>query len=63
LITEAQALTALGLKSKDALHIACAIEMQCDYFITTDDKILNRMKNSHEISVVDPTTFVREVEL
>ena len=63
ILAKAQALTALGLKSKDALHIACAIEMQCDYFITTDDKILNRMKNSHEIAVVDPTTFVREVEL
>jgi len=53
----------LGLKSKDALHIACAIEMQCDYFITTDDQILNRMKNYREIGVVDATTFVREVEL
>ena len=63
ILCKAQALTTLGIKSKDALHIACAIEMQCDYFITTDDKILNRMKNTHEIAVVDPTTFVREVEL
>ena len=63
ILVRAQSLTALGLKSKDALHIACAIEMQCDYFITTDDKILNRMKNSHDILVVDPTTFVQEVEL
>lgn len=63
ILDKAQALTEFGLKSKDVLHIACAIEMQCDYFITTDDKILNKMKNYHEITVVDPTTFVREVEL
>jgi hypothetical protein len=63
ILAKAGALTEEGLKSKDALHIACAIEMQCDYFITTDDRILNRMKNSQEIAVVDPTTFVREVEL
>jgi len=63
ILVKAQALTKEGLKSKDALHIACAIEMQCDSCITTDDRILNRMKDSHEISVVDPTTFVREVEL
>ena len=62
ILSKAQALTTLGLKSKDALHIACAIEMQCDYFITTDDNILNSMKNSHEMAVVDPVTFVREVE-
>jgi len=63
ILAKAQILTALGLKSKDALHIACAIEMQCDYFITTDDQILNRMKNYHKIAVADPTAFVREVEL
>ena len=63
ILAKAQILTAFGLKSKDALHIACAIEMQCDYFITTDDQILSKMKNYHEIAVVDPTAFVREVEL
>lgn len=63
ILAKAQTLTELGLRSKDTLHIACAIEMQCGYFITTDDQILNRMKNFHEIAVIDPTTFVREVEL
>ena len=28
-----------GVKSKDALHLSCAIEAACDYFITTDDGI------------------------
>lgn len=63
ILVKAQALSEQGLKSKDALHIACAIEMQCDSFITTDDGILNRMRDSHEISVVDPITFIREVEI
>lgn len=60
ILAKAEALTAVGLKSKDALHVACAIEMQCDYLITTDDRLLNRMKDSKEIVVVDPTAFVRE---
>ena len=30
----------LGIKSKDALHIACSVEAQCDYFITTDKRLL-----------------------
>ncbi|MDX1961233.1 MAG: PIN domain protein [Leptospiraceae bacterium] len=30
----------LGIKKKDSLHIACAIEGGCKYFLTTDDKIL-----------------------
>ena len=63
ILTRAQILGEKGLNSKDALHIACAIETQCDWFITTDDRVLNRMKDSREISVKDPTAFVREVEL
>ncbi len=61
ILNVAQSLTKIGLKSKDALHVACAIVMQCDYFLTTDDRILARMKDAANILVVDPTTFVREV--
>jgi predicted nucleic acid-binding protein len=46
-----------GVKSKDALHISCAIESACDYFITTDDKILKKYKNG-EINVCSPIEFI-----
>ena len=46
-----------GVKSKDALHISCAIEAKCDYFITTDDGILKKYKNG-EISVCSPIEFI-----
>lgn len=29
-----------GINTKDALHIACAIEGNCDFFLTTDDNII-----------------------
>ena len=39
---EITALAVMGcnIHQKDAIHIACAIEAGCDYFITTDDIIL-----------------------
>jgi len=46
-----------GVKSKDALHISCAIEAVCDYFITTDDGILKRYK-AGEIKVCSPVEFI-----
>ena len=49
-----------GLKSKDALHIACAIFTGCDYFITTDAKVLN--KEIQGITVINPIDFVRKLE-
>ena len=50
----------LGIKNEDALHIACAIEKECDYFITTDKKLIN--KTISDIVVINPIDFVRETE-
>jgi predicted nucleic acid-binding protein len=47
------------LKRKDALHIACAIEAECECFITTDRKILN--KNISEVAIVNPLDFIRKL--
>jgi predicted nucleic acid-binding protein len=46
-----------GIKKKDALHIACAIEAKCDYFLTTDKKLL---KTAFEkIKVISPIDFIK----
>ena len=49
----------LGIKRKDSLHIACAIEGNCEYFITTDDKVLQKGKNIKKITIVDPIQFIK----
>lgn len=49
----------LGLKNKDALHVACALRGRCDYFLTTDRGILN--KKIVGIAVMNPLDFVREL--
>jgi predicted nucleic acid-binding protein len=45
-----------GVKTRDAYHIACAIEGGCAYFITCDKPLL-RYKSA-EIIVCDPIQFV-----
>ena len=47
----------IGIGQKDALHIACAIIENCDYFITCDDRILN--KDVDEIKVINPIDFIK----
>jgi predicted nucleic acid-binding protein len=44
-----------GLKSMDALHIACAIAASVDYFITTDKGILK--KKVMETKTMNPLDF------
>jgi predicted nucleic acid-binding protein len=48
------------IKIKDSIHIACAIEAQCKYYITTDDRLLN--KTIDNIIIVDPITFIKQSE-
>jgi predicted nucleic acid-binding protein len=49
-----------GIRSKDSLHIACALISKCEYFITTDTGILN--KNIEGIQMINPIDFVRIME-
>ena len=49
-----------GIREKDALHIACAIESQCEYFITTDTGLIN--KKIDTVQIINPIDFVRKME-
>ena len=49
-----------GIRANDALHIACAVESQCEYFITTDTGLTN--KKIEGIQIINPIDFVRKME-
>lgn len=55
----AQDIMSTGIKFKDACHVASAIFAGCDYFISTDKRLL-RYK-SEEIKLVSPVEFLEEV--
>ena len=45
-----------GIKSKDAAHLACAIYAKCDFFITTDDRVLKH--KDERIRIINPIDFI-----
>ncbi len=49
-----------GVKPKDAQHIASAIAAGCDYFLSTDDRLLKYETN--EITLMNPVDFIKDVE-
>ena len=63
ILNKAKNLNEIGLRSKDALHISCAIFARCSYFLTTDDKILNKNDKIDGIMFIDPIAFIKEVYL
>jgi predicted nucleic acid-binding protein len=56
----AEVLEDKGIKTKDALHISCAVEARCHYFLTTDKKLLN--SKFEEIKIINPIEFINEME-
>lgn len=57
---KAEEIMRTGVKMKDAYHVACAIISSCDYFLTTDDRLLKY--RTDEIRIVNPLEFVRRLE-
>lgn len=55
-------LNSIGVTSKDALHIACAVCSEADYFLTTDYRLLKKCKNYQRITVINPVDFVSQKE-
>ena len=49
-----------GIKDFDALHIACAIIAECDYFITTDKRLLQY--ETEKINIISPVDYIKIVE-
>lgn len=56
LIEIAEKIKKTGLKSKDSLHIASAIVAECDYFLTTDKRLLKYVDD--RIQIMNPIDFL-----
>ncbi len=53
----AEQISNTGVKTLDALHVACSIYKGCDYFISTDDRLL-RLKDER-VNIINPFEFIR----
>ena len=56
----AEAIMETGIKEKDAYHVACAVIAECNYFVTTDDRLLKYQ--SEKIKLVTPGELIRRME-
>ena len=62
IIEKAKKFVLSGLGKKDALHIASALEAQCDYFITVDKGILRKIQLIDNICVCSTIEFIDYLE-
>lgn len=62
-ITVATMFNQQGMKKIDSLHIACAIQAKAEYFLTTDDGVLNKAAFVRGIKIIDPIGFIKEASI
>jgi len=63
-IRRAMGLKALGFRTKDAFHVACAESACADVLLTTDDRFLrtaSRKRHQLRVPVRNPLDWLREV--
>jgi predicted nucleic acid-binding protein len=60
IIEYAENLRKINLRTKDALHIACSVYTDSDYFITTDRQLFNLKLD--KIKIINPMVFLNETE-
>lgn len=58
LVEIANRILTTGVKKIDTMHIACAIVVNSDYFLTTDDGIIKKSALIQEVIITDPIGFI-----
>lgn len=48
-----------GVKTADAHHVASAIVAECNFFLTTDDRLLKY--RTEQLRILDPVSFILEI--
>jgi hypothetical protein len=59
IIEYAENLKERNIRTKDALHIACCVYANSDYFVTTDKQLFNLKLD--DIKIINPLTFINEM--
>ena len=58
--SRAEGIMKTGIKTKDALHVSCAIEAKTDFFVTTDIRLLKY--SSNEVKIINPIDLITILE-
>ena len=62
ILLQANQLLRYGIKAKDALHVASALEAKADYFLTTDNRLISGIKRSGVIKALTPIEYIEVLE-
>lgn len=64
LASAAKEFEAKGIKPRDALHLACAVKGNADYFLTCDYSLIKKASTlGIDLKIMNPIRFVEDMEV
>ncbi|MCF6153741.1 MAG: PIN domain-containing protein [Candidatus Brocadia sp.] len=64
IVAKAREFEALGIRPRDALHLACALKGEAEYFLTCDNKLIKKaLELKINIKIMNPLKFIEEWEV
>jgi len=61
---KAKEFEAIGIKPRDAVHLACALKGGAEYFLTCDDKLIKKASALKiGIKIISPLRFIEDWEV
>ncbi len=62
LVQNGESLMELGLGVRDALHVAAAVAGSADLFLTTDDKLVRKVRTFGGVTILNPIMALGELD-
>ena len=60
ILEAAKEMESVGVKPRDAIHLACALKGKTDWFLTCDDKLAKKARFiKGDMAIINPVDFVR----
>jgi predicted nucleic acid-binding protein len=54
----------IGIRPRDAIHLACALKGEAEYFLTCDDKLIKKVSGlGINIKIINPLKFIEDWEV
>lgn len=63
-LTAAKEFESKGIKPRDSIHLACALNGGAEYFLTCDDKLIKRASTLDiNVKIISPLRFIENMEV
>jgi len=64
IVAKARGFETIGIRPRDAIHLACALKGEAEYFLTCDNKLIKKAsKLGINLKIMNPLKFIEDWEV